>query len=99
MLLDAKLENDWNHTAVLCALIANIVRDPNKPARNIEEFHPCIRNRPHGTSADTDRGNVIQRQMENMQGLPGETQLRILRKLFDKWDSQADKGEDESRLN
>lgn len=41
---DAKCETDWNHTASLMALIANINRDPRKRTApfSISDFHPML---------------------------------------------------------
>ena len=38
---EAVTRDQWNHTASIMALLANINRDPNQtPAFNVEDFHP-----------------------------------------------------------
>ena len=38
---DGKNDTDWNHTASMMTLLANINRDPKKhPAYTITDFHP-----------------------------------------------------------
>lgn len=46
---DARLEDEWNHTSAILALVANVNRDPKKhrPYRP-EDFHPFRRKRSAG---------------------------------------------------
>lgn len=37
---NVKLDHDWNMTSVVLCLIANVNRDPNKPAFHPKDFNP-----------------------------------------------------------
>lgn len=42
-MVSEKRIDDWNHTALIAAVIANTARDTKKRAKpfNVEDFHPC----------------------------------------------------------
>ncbi|MGE4529660.1 MAG: hypothetical protein AB7D00_14945 [Rhodospirillaceae bacterium] len=53
-----RLESDWDRTATLLALIANVNRDPKRQrARRPEEFHP-FRSRPQSGGVRITRQNI-----------------------------------------
>jgi len=47
---EARLEDEWNHTSAVLALLANVHRDPKKRrAFRPEDFHPYRRRASVGT--------------------------------------------------
>lgn len=51
----ARCESEWNHTASLMALLANINRDPKKQSSPFkpEDFHPLMPKKPKSAVALT----------------------------------------------
>lgn len=52
---DAKQRDQWNHTSMLAAVIANTVRDSSKRAKpfDIQDFHPFQRSQTTGKRKKT----------------------------------------------
>ncbi len=47
---EARIEQAWNHTAAVLAMLANINRDPRKGrALRPADFHPAIQSKANGT--------------------------------------------------
>lgn len=71
-MVEARQRDQWNHTADLMALLANLQRDPKRRARPFERghFHPLreIRRRPPARTS----GRISMDTVETLLGLNDE---------------------------
>ena len=51
-----KSEQEWDHTAMLCSLLANINRGPKTKEFRLEDFHPYIASKKSHVIDDSKTG-------------------------------------------
>jgi hypothetical protein len=56
-MVEGKVEQEWNHTAMICCLQANINRDPKKSKEfTLADFHPYMTNKANCVIEDSKTG-------------------------------------------
>jgi len=56
-MVEGRIEQEWNHTAMVCSLMANINRDPKKSKEfTLADFHPYMINKANQVIHDSKQG-------------------------------------------